>query len=253
MAYTPTVWKNGEFPPIDAEHLNKIEQGIANSAPGGFGYGEYEGFKSWDDNDGSKLESYLDSLLDGTDKIIRFTGLADYPSNILSGNSGWADVAFQNNGVIIVEWCGPTSANAGTVIGVQKAYKKRLIDGTWLPWEYANPPMELGTEYRTTERYLGKPVYCKLIDFGAVPAANANKTVDFAGLDISRIISWTGNVDVGGNTFALPYHEIGRQVNNANIYVFTNYTGITLRTDDQWFAENGGTAQCTIWYTKSTD
>ena len=30
MAYTPTVWKNGEFPPIDAEHLNKIEQGIAD-------------------------------------------------------------------------------------------------------------------------------------------------------------------------------------------------------------------------------
>ena len=31
MAYTPTVWKNGEFPPIDAEHLNKIEQGIADA------------------------------------------------------------------------------------------------------------------------------------------------------------------------------------------------------------------------------
>lgn len=30
MAYTPTVWKNGEFPPIDAEHLNKIEQGITD-------------------------------------------------------------------------------------------------------------------------------------------------------------------------------------------------------------------------------
>ncbi len=31
MAYTPTVWKNGEFPPIDAEHLNKIEQGITDA------------------------------------------------------------------------------------------------------------------------------------------------------------------------------------------------------------------------------
>ena len=121
------------------------------------------------------------------------------------------------------------------------------------PIEWINPPMDLGVEYRTTERYLGKPVYCKLIDFGAVPAVNTNKTVDFAGLGISRIISWTGNADIGGNTFALPYHEIGRKVNNASIYVFVNYTGITLRTDDQWFAENGGTAQCTIWYTKTTD
>ena len=34
MAYTPTVWKNGEAPAINAENLNKIEQGIvdANSA-----------------------------------------------------------------------------------------------------------------------------------------------------------------------------------------------------------------------------
>ena len=126
-------------------------------------------------------------------------------------------------------------------------------DGKWGPWEWLNPPMELGVEYRTTERHLGKPVYCKLIDFGAVPAVNTNKTVDFAGLGISRIISWTGNADIGGSTFALPYHEIGRKVNNASIYVFVNYTGITLRTDDQWFAENGGTAQCTIWYTKTAD
>lgn len=124
----------------------------------------------------------------------------------------------------------------------------------WGPWEYeSGTPMYLGTEYRTTERYLGKPVYCKLIDFGAVPAVNTNKTVSFAGLGISRIISWTGNVDVGGNTFALPYHEIGREVNNASIYAFVNYTGITLRTSDSWFAENGGTAQCTIWYTKTVN
>lgn len=123
----------------------------------------------------------------------------------------------------------------------------------YYPWGWVNPPMQIGVEYRTTERYLGKPVYCKLIDCGAVPDANTNKTVDFDSLGISRIIAWTGNVDVGGNTFALPYREIGREGGNATIYVFVNYTGITLRTDSRWFAENSGTAQCTIWYTKSTD
>ena len=34
--------------------------------------------------------------------------------------------------------------------------------------EYLNPPMQIGVEYRTTERYLGKPVYVKAINFGAV-------------------------------------------------------------------------------------
>ena len=36
------------------------------------------------------------------------------------------------------------------------------------PWEWVNPPLALGVEYRTTERFLGKPVYVKAIDFGAV-------------------------------------------------------------------------------------
>lgn len=113
--------------------------------------------------------------------------------------------------------------------------------------------MSLGTEYRTTERYLGKPVYCKLIDCGAVPTTDTNKTIGFSCPDISRIISWTGNVDVGGNTFAIPYHEIGREAGNGNLYAFVNYSGITLRADIPWFASTGGTAQCTIWYTKGTD
>ena len=50
---------------------------------------------------------------------------------------------------------------------------ERLFNGTeWRPWEWDNPPMELGgidadgnpiNEYRTTERYLGKPVYTQVI------------------------------------------------------------------------------------------
>ena len=38
----------------------------------------------------------------------------------------------------------------------------------WGPWEYVNPPMDLGVEYRTTERYLGKPVYAKAVDCGQI-------------------------------------------------------------------------------------
>jgi hypothetical protein len=34
--------------------------------------------------------------------------------------------------------------------------------GTWQPWEYVNPPMQVGVEYRTTERHNGKAVYTKL-------------------------------------------------------------------------------------------
>lgn len=32
MAYTPTVWKDGQAPALNAENLNKMEQGIAAAA-----------------------------------------------------------------------------------------------------------------------------------------------------------------------------------------------------------------------------
>ena len=54
---------------------------------------------------------------------------------------------------------------------VQKKY------GAWQPLEHINPPMELGVEYRTTERYSGKPVYAKLVNFGSLPGENATATV----------------------------------------------------------------------------
>lgn len=39
----------------------------------------------------------------------------------------------------------------------------------WSSWEWLNPPMQTGVEYRTTERRNGMPVYAKLIDFGSLP------------------------------------------------------------------------------------
>lgn len=42
----------------------------------------------------------------------------------------------------------------------------RIYGGTWTGWEYLNPPMALGVEYRTTERHMGKPVYKQLFALG---------------------------------------------------------------------------------------
>lgn len=63
------------------------------------------------------------------------------------------------------------------------------------PWEWVNPPLALGVEYRTTERYFGKPVYVKLVDFGALPNAGLKQVahgvtnVAFAVVDLSRSIA----------------------------------------------------------------
>lgn len=55
--------------------------------------------------------------------------------------------------------------------------------GNWGPWEYLNPLLSLGVEYRTVERYNGKPVYVKAINFGALPN-NTNKSVEHGVADM---------------------------------------------------------------------
>lgn len=45
------------------------------------------------------------------------------------------------------------------------------LEGQWQPieWAWSNPPMEEGVEYVTVDRFDGKPVYQKLINFGELP------------------------------------------------------------------------------------
>ena len=59
-----------------------------------------------------------------------------------------------------------------------KELRRTCINGTWSEWEYVNPPMIPGVEYRTTERWMGKPVYTRLIDFEALPN-NSEKSATF--------------------------------------------------------------------------
>ena len=110
-----------------------------------------------------------------------------------------------------------------------------------LPMEYLNPPMKLGVEYRTTERYLGKPVYAKLIDCGNLPAPGSTKNVSHgvsgclpimvtAQMSNSNTIPWLGKFTVGAD--------------NTNIVLYSP-------ADTSDFSNH--TAMATLKYRKSTD
>lgn len=58
--------------------------------------------------------------------------------------------------------------------------------------EWLNPPMALGTEYRTVERFKNKVVYVKAINFGALPDQD-QKSVS-TGISYSNIVSCVGHV-----------------------------------------------------------
>lgn len=55
-------------------------------------------------------------------------------------------------------------------------------NGTWSQWEWVNPPMSLGVEYRTSERHCGKPVYTQLISLGRIAV---NDVIMISGICLS--------------------------------------------------------------------
>ena len=55
--------------------------------------------------------------------------------------------------------------------------RRMLSLGVFGPWEWVNPPMLLGVEYRTTERYKGKPVYTMAFSTGNLKAAGERATI----------------------------------------------------------------------------
>ena len=108
-------------------------------------------------------------------------------------------------------------------------------DGTL---EWRDPPMELNTEYRTTERWMGEVVYTKLVDCGVgIPGESTHVSHE---ADANHILRYAGSM----GDIALPYiygssFELGFAITTTKIYV-------TL-------PENSGsnTVYVQIWYTKA--
>lgn len=121
--------------------------------------------------------------------------------------------------------------NPHAILAVRKASDNG--DGSWGEWDYINPPMQLGVEYRTTERYLDKPVYAKLIDCGTIPAQGTYKTLAFSSDEPKVIVSVIAYSGMRGTT--LPYYDTNGTrysiAGNGNSIVIWNYSEPSLDTD----------------------
>ena len=124
----------------------------------------------------------------------------------------------------------------------------------WTPWEYVNPPMKLGVEYRTTERYLGKPVYVKLIDCGNLP----NGTTKEVAHGITNLDFMVGAQAIASNsTSGFNGHAYLPEIYNGSLTDrWTNYLAGIDTKNIRIFC-GGGLAGCLVYvtfkYTKTTD
>lgn len=99
------------------------------------------------------------------------------------------------------------------------------VDGIWGEWEWVNPFMSPGAEYRTTERWQGKPVYTKSVDCGEV---TDGKVID---VGVRRIIS--SNCVVVGDTYEqtiplLPFKTNASSLDTYGVGYIVNGNQITL-------------------------
>lgn len=146
------------------------------------------------------------------------------------------------------------SNSAGRELLTQTAYlfygtakntiRRSCFDGTWSDWEWVNPPMTFGTEYRTTERYNGKPVYAQRIDFGAMPNTSSKMVFFTSSSNIDRALSVTGSSSIGDT---IPYKSDASDISICvakGVTSTQNYVLIKTSND-----QSARTAEAVVKYT----
>lgn len=199
-----------------------IDTALAGKAPAGYGLGEINNHIS-DLNDTTLMTGFY--TLPGT-------GAENVPPLIPSSQT--AVVLIQRRGNTIYQ----TVCHSGRF-----AIRIHSASSGWGEWAYENPYMQLGVEYRTTEWYLGKPVYTKLVDFGALPNTTT-KSVVWGSANTFRPFFYSGSCS---NSNALPYIT-GTDTTDIDIAVDGGKVYITTASD-----RSGVTANVLIKYYKTTD
>ena len=118
------------------------------------------------------------------------------------------------------------------------------VNGTFYEWEWVNPLLEPGIEYRTTERYKGKSVYTKLVNTGALPN-NATTGLIYAE-NATALVSAIGKVLANGIEHPLPFFNKDTGGLEASIFQRSgNWVYISTFADLSAY-----TADITVKYTK---
>ena len=187
MKHASTHAKDGSDPitpaDIGAYSKNEADTLLANKAPS---------FSSYSAGSNSEIDAALNDLMNkGIISKTIFSAI-----NITIGGLD-LDGGLWGIELVNADGFGYAIATSYDSYGVVRKMRKYL-DGVWKPWEYVNPPMVIGVEYRTTERYLGNPVYVKLVDCGALPNATT-KIVEY-GDSVCRPIFGYG-ISPSSNTF----------------------------------------------------
>lgn len=200
------------------ENFNgKFAEILALTAPGGYGLGEAA---SW-------------NYYSNSEEITETGWYVCYSSKVPFGNSLVLHEE-RGSGCAVQIWY---AHETNTEYGYNVVGRRSKDNGIWGEFEYDNPPMIPGVEYRTTERYFGKPVYRKLINVSGI-TADTNIRHTYSDDTNCSAISAEGTVGVasysGGYVLTVPAREktYDGSVADVSLHAAGNYIVVlTNRTD----------------------
>lgn len=171
--------------------------------------------------------------------------------------SGWWLISSITYGNIRYQFAYANEAASGILNGTVSQRSQKGASSGWTPWEYVNPPMQLGVEYRTTERYLGKPVYCQVIDCGVI-TTDTQKIVDKS-IPVLDVLSCEGiiHTNSNGHNQATPFDYSdtnGTKYSvtvSAEAYKQSEVDRLSIYVNSSWTVT--GSVYAIVRYTKETD
>ncbi len=228
--------------PVSGEpEAETVAAALSNKAPAGYGFGDAiqeiattsaeESYETYC----AKVDAVLDAMPDKTAKLVLAYPPAVYGkagttiSLLYKGDANYA--VLSNIGSADTALCGWRMI---------KLKKSSSDPSAWQPFEWEHPPMQLGVEYRTTERYNSKPVYKKAINTGAL-SAGTSKSVAHGVQNIGLRLSALYGLNNGGDNLVSNPGITGILVDGSNI---TITTAAGFSTSNSWVV---------IAYTKTTD
>ena len=207
-----------------------FEKGGTGFAPAGYGLGQTNGQYCYDCNQALAIGFYT----------MAGSGCVNIPNDyyfgygVLEVDARYGDVyqTIRYRDMVATRYGIRDESNIGTV-------------GSWSAWEYVIPPMKIGVEYRTTERWNGAPVYVKLVDCGNVAATmNVNTGISNARA-VRASITWAN--------MQATYHDYTTtSLNSWDFIAYTNVSSVIVKAGPEIVAATGK-VYATIWYAKYAD
>lgn len=216
--------------------------------------------KAISDENGVGLDALLDEMnYNISNKAPAGYGLGEEPPIVIDANNATSPGFYCFNGNscanIPSEWqflYGTMIVSRGTAFIEQvllareiNAKRTHTINEGWSEWEYVNPPMSPGVEYRTTERFNNKPVWTSLTKINGLPNTEYG-SYTLASTYCDNLIRYHVTYERADGVTYIDMPEAG------DIYVGsygTPYIVFNRTTSDL----STVTAYVTLFYTKTTD